>query len=329
MPGRRTMGKDRFATDQYHAGMNQVESRPLRYFVAVAEELHFGRAAARLGIAQPPLSRAIRQLETQLGFQLFERSTRAVRLTPAGEVLLAETRFALETIDAGIQRARRAAQPEHKLILAIKADNDGGLLSSIISAYESEHASVPVELLLCGWGEQERALRSGNADVALSYYPFDERDVDSEPLFTEPHVAVLPAAHALARRPWLRLSDLENEPLPAGTDAVVRVGGTGLPRRPAPQQVHDLAQLLKLVEIGQLCAILPLSVAERYPRPEIAVRPIVDAPPAVLSVGWPEASRSLAVAAFVRAATRVAGDYAASRHQAIDAELDQAAPAGV
>jgi DNA-binding transcriptional LysR family regulator len=290
--------------------MNQVESRPLRYFVAVAEELHFGRAAERLGIAQPPLSRAIRQLETQLGIRLLERSSRSVELTAAGEVLLDQARIALEALDAAVRRTERAAQPHHRLIVALKADNDGGLLLETITAYEAEHAAVPVELLLCGWGEQTRALRDGRADVALAYQPFDERGLDYEVLIEEAQLAALPSDHQLASRRSLCLADLESEPLPdwlgdntAYPAPSVREQGSRDRRRPP---VGDLTQLLKLIELGQMCAILPASVAERYCRAQVAYRPLIDAPRAALTVVWPQASRSLAVAAFVRAATSVA-----------------------
>ncbi|MDW6065134.1 LysR family transcriptional regulator [Streptomyces sp. FXJ1.4098] len=102
-----------------------VESRPLRYFVAVAEERSFRRAAERLGIAAPALSRAIRNLEAELGVRLFERSTRVVELTEPGAVLLAQVAPALETLDAAVRRAQRASAPNRSVLLAVKADADG------------------------------------------------------------------------------------------------------------------------------------------------------------------------------------------------------------
>src|SRR3954453_16468079 len=102
--------------------MNDLETRQLRYFVAVAEERHFGRAAGRLGMAQPPLSRAIRELERQLGVQLLVRTTRQVTLTPAGAALLDDARVALDAVAAAERRARHAGQPVPALRLALKAD---------------------------------------------------------------------------------------------------------------------------------------------------------------------------------------------------------------
>src|SRR6201996_8058555 len=120
--------------------MNDLEVRQLRYFVAVAEELHFGRAAERLGMAQPPLSRAIRHLERQLGVVLLERTTRQVRLTAAGEVLLRDARTVLEAVTAAARRTRQAGSSTPQLRGALKADVDGGLLSQILDAYSADGA---------------------------------------------------------------------------------------------------------------------------------------------------------------------------------------------
>ena len=156
--------------------MNDVEVRQLRYFLAVAEEAHFGRAAARLGMAQPPLSRAIRELERQLGVTLFERTTRQVRLTAAGEVLLREARTALEVVGAAARRTQEAGRPSRRLRVALKADIDGGLLPQILATYCTDEAAMPPELVLGGFGEQPQALREGRADVGRMLLPFDELD---------------------------------------------------------------------------------------------------------------------------------------------------------
>ena len=150
-----------------------METRELRYFVAVAEELHFGRAADRLGIAQPPLSRAIAQLERRLGVALFERTSRSVALTGAGEVLLAEGRAALDAVDAADRRTRRAGRDTESLVLVTKAGAAGEILPKLLDAYAAEPGAVPVDVVLCRPGEQERLLRDGRADVALLHRPFD------------------------------------------------------------------------------------------------------------------------------------------------------------
>ena len=161
--------------------MSDLDDRQLRYFVAVAEELHFGRAAQRLDMAQPPLSRAIKEMERQLGVRLLERTTRQVSLTPAGEVLLRDARTALEAITAASERARSAGHAVPTLRVALKADYDAGLLPQMLDAYRAGDAVLPVELLLGGRGDQVAALRAGRADVALLPKPFDENPCWSSP----------------------------------------------------------------------------------------------------------------------------------------------------
>ncbi len=275
-------------------GRRIVESRSLRYFVAVAEELNFARAAERLGISPPPLSRAIRRLEAELGVTLFERTTHRVTLTPAGDVLLTEARVALDALEAAGRRTRRAAQ-EPKLVLAMKADGDAGLLEPILARYAAEPGAVPVAVRLCGWRQQPGLMRAGEADVALIHEPFDGAGLDTETLAVEPRVAVLASDHPLAARDRLELADL-------GLDA-------GSVERHVDEALRghaDLAQVLTAVSLGQVVTLLPASVAVRYPRPGVAYRPVTDAPPVVLALAWPGQSRSTAVAALVRAATEVA-----------------------
>ncbi|WP_327100250.1 LysR family transcriptional regulator [Nocardia vinacea] len=283
--------------------MSDLEVRQLRYFVAVAEELHFGRAADRLGMAQPPLSRAIRELERQLGVQLFERTTRHVVLTPPGETLLRDARTALDAVAAAAERARHVGRPAPGLRLALKADYDAGLLPQIFETYHLEDAAVPVELMLGGRGEQVPALRQGRADVALLATPFDDRGLDVEPLLTEPRLVALAASDPLAARTTLCLADLAGRTLPDGTPA--DRDGLAPPPEP-PRPVLDLAQLFNLVELGNIIWFPPTSVARRHPRPGIAYRPVADLKPTALAIAWPQNCHSPAVAAFVRAATAVA-----------------------
>jgi DNA-binding transcriptional LysR family regulator len=303
--------------------MNDLEVRQLRYFVAVAEELHFGRAAARLGMAQPPLSRAIRDLERQLGVTLLERTTRQVRLTAAGEILLRDARIALEAVTAAARRTREAGRSSPRLRVALKADVDGGLLPQILDAYCAGDAALPPELVLGRFGEQPQALRDGRADVGLLLRPFDDRGLDSEPLLTEPVLAALAAADPLAARTQLCLADLAGRSLPGGSPASHgRPAGPrradaapdrepGLPgERKSPSgpglPASNLSEIFSLVETGSAVFFAPTSVARRYPRSGIAYRPVSDLPDSTLALAWPQDARSPAVAAFVRAACTVA-----------------------
>jgi DNA-binding transcriptional LysR family regulator len=282
-----------------------METRELRYFVAVAEELHFGRAAQRLGIAQPPLSRAIRQLERRLGVDLLARTSRSVALTEAGSVLLREGRAALDAVDAAGRRTRRAALAatgEPGLVLVTKAGASGELLAKLLDAYAAEPGAVTVEVVLCGIGEQERLLRDGRADVALLHLPFDSTSgLDTEELSTESQVAVLPAGHPLTTRTSLLTADvtgLPDLPMPRWP---CRDGS--YPDGPGPQ-VRDHVQLFQLIALRRATAILPDS-CRTYLRHDLTAVPVLDASPVTTVIAWPPHSRSRALAGLVDAATRL------------------------
>ncbi len=279
-----------------------VETRELTYFLAVARELHFGRAAERLGIAQPPLSRAIGRLERRLGVRLLERTSRRVTLTPAGETLLAEGGAALEAVAAAVRRTRRAGAAGPRLVLAMKPGGDGGgLLPAILDAYEREPEALPVEMLF-GYGAAD-ALRDGRADAALLYTPRqDAAGLATEPLMEERQVLVVARGHRLAGRAEVSMADLEGEVLPRR------------PHDPGPGDgpvVGDGGQLMQLIALGRMVAVLPESMRGLL-RDDLAAVPVRDAAPTTLVIAWPEASRSRALAAFVRSATAAATAFTGS-----------------
>ncbi|MFF0613714.1 LysR family transcriptional regulator [Nocardia tengchongensis] len=278
-----------------------METRELRYFVAVAEELHFGRAAQRLTMAQPPLSRAIQQLERRLGVVLLHRGSRAITLTEAGSVLLREARLALEAVEAAERRTRRAAADRPGLVLAAKAGASSELLSKLLDAYAAEPGAVAVEVVLGGPGEPERLLRNGSADVALFHRPYDSTaGFDTEDLHTEQQVVVLPAGHPFSNRPHISMAEvnaLTDLPLPRWP----RPDGT-YPDGPGPQ-VRDHTQLTQLIRLGRACAVMPESLRAQL-RDDHAIVPVPDAPPVTTVIAWPPHSRSRAIADLVRTAMR-------------------------
>ena len=168
--------------------------------------------------------------------------------------------------------------------------------------------------------EQAQAVRDGHADVAVLLGPFDDRGLDSEPLLTEPFLLGMAADVPLAARTSLRLADLTGWSLPDGTPAesgpisqqhgvVGARSGTDTDTDTGTNEAHgatDLPQIFKLIELGRIVCFFPASLTLRYPRAEIAYRPVEDAARGTLSVAWPRSSRSTAVAAFVRTATAVA-----------------------
>lgn len=275
--------------------MDRLETRELEYFLAVADELHFGRAASQLGIAQPALSKAIRRLERRLGVSLFERTSRSVTLTAAGQVLAGEARTALDAVSAATTRTQRAGTRDPHLVLAIKPGGDAGLLPAILAAYESESGVLPIDVVFAG--DRVSMLHQGQADAALLYTPSDDiRGLDTETLLLEAPVAVLPASHPLARRQSLRMADLKTETLhkhdPSNTSAV---GG--------------LSELMHQIALGRKVAVLPQSLTTPL-RDDLTTVPMTDIPPSVLMLAWPAHSTSPSVAALARVTEKVAAQIA-------------------
>ncbi|MFJ5990243.1 LysR family transcriptional regulator [Lentzea sp. NPDC092896] len=262
--------------------MDDLETRELRYFVAVAEELHFGRAAARLGIAQPPLSRAITQLERRLGVRLLDRDRRGAALTDAGRVLLREARTALDAVAAAVRRTRRAGDPERPLVLVTKAGASHELLRALLDTL-----AEPVEVLLCEVGEQAHRLRDGQADIALMHRPFDDlAGFDTADLHTESQVAIVPAAHPLAARDSVTLAEVSAVPdLPIARWP--RLDGT-YPDGPGPE-VRTQSQLAQLVALGRTLLVIPAS-SRAWQWPEHVAVPVVDAPDVTTVLAWPPGS---------------------------------------
>jgi DNA-binding transcriptional LysR family regulator len=272
-----------------------LETRELRYFTAVADELHFGRAAEKLGIAQPPLSRTIQQMERRLGVRLFDRDRRGVALTGAGTVLRREAGLALAAVEAAARRTRRAADPSGTLTLVTKAGASHDLLRSLLDAQTRSPGAVPVEVVLCEVGEQAGFLRSGAADVALMHRPVDDlAGFETQDLLTERQVAIVPAAHPLASRDEVTLSDVAHVPdLPIARWP--RLDGT-YPDGPGPE-VRTQAQLAQLVALGRTLLVIPAS-SRAWQWPQHTAIPVTDAPPVTTVLAWPPHTRSRALDAL-------------------------------
>jgi len=280
--------------------MIQLETRELEYFIALADELHFGRAAVRLSIAQPALSKAIRRIETRLGVPLFTRSSRHVELTPAGKALQEHGRHALNAVSAAIRHAQRAGDTQAQLRLVLKPGGDAGLLSGLLAAYAHQPDARQVDILFSGPADRTDFLRDGRADVGLLYAPFDDLDgLAHETLLTEDRVAILPAGHRLAGRASVRLPDLDGETLPRWK-GVPGGEGTG-------PEVADVVQLLQMVTVGRMIGVLPRSLVEPLP-PGLVCVPVTDAPPSRLVLAWAEQDRRPLVASFVTAALELRGN---------------------
>ncbi|GGS83867.1 LysR family transcriptional regulator [Nonomuraea spiralis] len=275
--------------------MDRLQTRELAFFVAVAEELHFGRAAERLGLAQPPLSRAISRLERRMGVLLLERTSRRVTLTPAGEVFLTESRRALDAVDAAVRRAQRAGRPAARLVVVMKPGGDCGLMPDILAAYDVDPDAVPVDIVLCSAHERAGMIRDGRADVGLLHRSnTDLTGLDFAELLIEDQVVVLPHNHRLASRVSVSLADLTGETMPHWSADTTN----GL-------SVQDVGQLMQFVALGRAVAVVPASVRGQL-RADLVCVPVTDAEPTTLILAWPQGHRTSALAAFVRTATTAA-----------------------
>jgi DNA-binding transcriptional LysR family regulator len=284
--------------------LGEVETRELRYFVAVAEEAHIGRAAERLGMSQPPLSRAIAQLERRLGAELFTRTPRGVTLTSAGETLLREGRVALAAVEAAERRTRRVveASGRTRIVLTAKAGASSELMAKLLDAYAAEPDAVDVEVVLSPPGHQALMLRDGRADVAILHRPFDDLSgFDVDTLGVEEQVLILPAGHPASPRASMTLAEarsIPDLPLPRWP----HLDGS-YPDGPGPE-LRDLTQVLQLVRLGRAAVVLPESARANL-RDGLAVVPLSDAPPVTTVIAWPPHSTSAGVAGLVRTAERL------------------------
>jgi DNA-binding transcriptional LysR family regulator len=190
-----------------------VEFRHLRYFVAVAEELNFSRAARRLNMAQPPLSQQIHQLEEETGVQLFVRNKRRVELTSAGHVFLEEARKLFTQAQHAVDAARLAQRGETGLVKIGIASGLGEKVNQAVAEHLKRFPGTEIQCQDVVSTRQNEALRELKIDVGFLRPPIDLANLESEVLFEERFFVVLPREHPLAKYPELRLKDIANEPL--------------------------------------------------------------------------------------------------------------------
>jgi DNA-binding transcriptional LysR family regulator len=290
---------------------SDLDLRKLRYFVAVAEHLHFGRAAEALHITQPALSRQIRALEHDVGVELFERTSREVTLTPGGERLLHDGRRLLAAARETRERARRATGGATLTVgFMLGVDVDPAL-----RVFRERHPGVGVRLERLRWWNQREALLDGRVDVGFVRHPVASEGLCLLPLGTEPVTVALPARHPLAGRPSVGLADVAGEPVLRYADAPAawnafwtmepRPDG-GEPRHgPA---VHDMEEIVQYVRAGSGVAFLPEPVSRAFPRPDVAYVPLTGVPPGQVALAWHAGQESPQTAAFTQVVREVFTD---------------------
>jgi DNA-binding transcriptional LysR family regulator len=277
-----------------------LDMRKLRYFVAVAEELNFGRAAQRLHIAQPVLSRQIRSFESELGVQLFVRGSRATQPTAAGKQLLEDARFLLAESEAVQQRLSRVAEPMVTVTVGVMP---GLLATAAAAAFEAEDPSRHAAVVQVGWAEQVEVVHRGEVDVVYAREPLDHHGLGTAPLLEEPRDVVLPAVDPLAKKRAVWLRDLASKRLLQDPATVPEWFAIATPeRRRAGQMAHTVEEKLELVAAQAGFVILPRSTTAFYRRPDVRVLPIRDIGPSQVTLIWDAATDNPARDAFVSAA---------------------------
>ena len=279
-----------------------LDLRKLRYFVAVAEELHFGRAAERLYVAQPVLSRQVRKLEQELGTDLLLRTSRSVTLTPAGLRLLDEARSLLAAAELARRHIDDIAGERAELTIAFFTGDE---FTSARIAFSATHPDVAINLRRIYWDDQEHVLPSGQADVAFVHLPIDDESLELMPVRSEPRVAVLPTSHPAADRREISIAELADDPV------IIQRGATaswqafhnvdprpdGRRARSGPEAAN-LEEKLQHVAAGRAISFVPASLAATVSQSGIAYVPVTDIPPIKVCLAWMAGNPSQLIESF-------------------------------
>jgi DNA-binding transcriptional LysR family regulator len=278
-----------------------LDLRKLRYFLAVADRLHFGRAAEDLHIAQPALSRQIRALEQDLGASLFTRNRHGVVLTDAGRQLLADAGPLLASADAVRRRVTVAAHGSRRLAVGFRT---GIPVIPAAQAFEARHPDVVLDVQRIEWDDQAPMLLDGRIDVGYVRLPIDEAGLRVTPLYTEPRVAVLPAGHRFAGKKEVTEADLAGEPLVWHGDPSTQPTKRPLPNAGYP--VRGVDETLEHVAAGRGISFLARSASVFYSHPDVVYVPIPDLAPDQVCLAVAASHTSLVVDDFVTAAQSTA-----------------------
>jgi DNA-binding transcriptional LysR family regulator len=295
--------------------VTQLELRHLRYFLAVAEELNFSRAAERLHIAQPALSAQIRSLETQLGCELFSRTTRKVDLTPAGELLLADAREIVERADRAAAKVAAAARGDRgALRVGFAAHAAGEASTEIFRRFAQEHPAIEVELAESSTIEGlQQLVADHDADASFAWLPILHDELEHEVVVSEPKSVGMHPDHRLAAQDEIRPQDLEAEPIVSSWEhyspatLAYWLAPFRTERTPVDLHATSVDECLALVARGLAVYVVPESAQRFYGRPNVVYRPLVGVEPASVALVWHRETQNAAVASFVGVTREVAG----------------------
>jgi DNA-binding transcriptional LysR family regulator len=291
-----------------------IELRQLRYFLAVAEELNFSRAAERLHIAQSALSAQIRALENQVGCALFNRTTRKVELTPNGSLLLEEAREIVARSDSAVAKLQAAARGERGLLrIGFAAHGGAEPGAAILRRFAEEFSGIETELVQSATLEGlQTQLVEHETDVGFVWLPLLYDGLEAQPVLSERKLIAMHADHALAGKRSVQSNELLTEPVVAPWDIYPPelvdywMGGfRPRGRRPGDPHAMTVEESLTIVARGQALYCVPESASRFYSRPEVVFKPILDAPPAEIAIAWAAEARNPAVTSFVETARAV------------------------
>lgn len=267
-----------------------LDLRKLRYFVAVADRLHFGRAAAALYITQPALSRQIRQFEEELGVELLERNSRQVILTQAGKRLAEDGARLLADSEAAIARARRAADRGRSLTVGFMLGMD---IAPVMAEFARTHPEVEIQLQRLRWWNHAAAIVDGRVDAGFVRLPLPAQGLEIRTLYTEPVCVALPAGHRLAELASVGIAELAREPVLRYADAQPewnafwafdpRPDGSHPP--PGPY-VHDMEEIVAYVRAGRGVAYLPVPATVTIAPPGVTFVRVHGIPPGQVVLAW-------------------------------------------
>ncbi|MBD1999068.1 LysR family transcriptional regulator [Leptolyngbya sp. FACHB-541] len=286
-----------------------MELRHLKYFVAVAEELNFRRAAERLFMEQPPLSRQIRQLEDELGVELFYRNRQGVSLTAAGRAFLDEARLALAQAERAAQAARQAGEAQQtKLVIGFSICVFNRLLSNVIQTFREIAPTISISLTEASTAAQVQAIATKDIDVGFVHLPLDHPDLCFETVLTEQLVAVLPQGHSLAALPAIPLHLLANEPFvlcpeqvkPDFYYQIMRLCEQAGFQPKVAQEATPPEVVISFVEAGAGVSLVASGAQTRHSA-GVVYRAIAEStPPIEVAVAWHKQNQSPTLSQFLK-----------------------------
>jgi DNA-binding transcriptional LysR family regulator len=280
-----------------------LDLRLVRYFTVVAEQRHFGRAAAELLIAQPSLSRQVRRLEQQLGVRLLDRTPQGTRLTEAGEVFLPRARALLRAAAQAAAATRAAAQPSRVTV----GYTPGLIITPAVRQLRRKHPDADVQTLHLGWHEARAALLGHRVDAVVTRLPLTTDGLHVTVLYDEPRLLMVSLEHRLAGKESVTLDDIADEPIPRLPDSAWNAFWRVDPRpdgSPAPDGplVAALEDKNELIAAGQAVAIIPGGLHGITLRPDLTTIPLHGVPPSHVILATRAADRGRLVAAFRKSA---------------------------